>query len=145
MKPALIQEKKNPCIKHLPFKERSIYSIENWTYDQEAHPSTTTLSKLKGGSHHAEMTSNPISSRESTSESSSFPQADSAIKDVSVILEKRVDEILHIESKTSTKVFETESKDRKTKPSLDLTSKPDAFEPNNFDSLEEPFYLDYSK
>ena len=71
-----------------------------------------------------------------------------------MILEKKVDGIIHLESKTSTKVFETEYKDRKPKPSFDLTSKPVAFEPANFncleessylDNLEEPSYLDHSK
>ena len=68
------------------------------------------------------MTSESISSRESASESSSFTRADRTIKDTPMILEKKVDGICHLESKTSMKVFETESKDRKTMLSNLLTS-----------------------
>ena len=51
-----------------------------------------------------------------------------------MILDKKIDELLqldskHLDSKTSTKVFETESNDRKHKPSLYLTSKPVIFKP----------------
>ena len=74
-----------------------------------------------------------------------FPRAYSTIKDTSLILEKKVDGIIYFESKNSMKVFKTESKDRKPKPSLDLTSKPSSFERANFDCLEEPSYFDHSK
>ena len=48
----------------------------------------------------------PISNGEPTSESSYFPLIDSAIKDAPMILEKKADKILHLESKTSTTFFE---------------------------------------
>ena len=63
---------------------------------------------------------------------------DSEIKDTSVILDKKKDEMLYLSSKTSRKVFENESNDKKPKLSFDLSSKPIAFEPFNFDWLEEP-------
>ena len=69
----------------------------------------------------------------------------SAIKDTSMILDKKIDEILHLDSKTSTKVFETKSIDSKPKPSYDITSRPVVFdyldEPAIFNYLEEhPFF-----
>ena len=63
----------------------------------------------------------PTSNGVLASESSSFPRTDIAIKDISVILEKKADVTLHLESKTSAKVFETEPKDRKPNPSFNLT------------------------
>ena len=44
-----------------------------------------------------------------------------------MILHKKIDEILNLHSKTLTKVFETESNYRKSKPSFDLTSRPVVF------------------
>ena len=92
-KPAFTQEKKEP------------WSTNNGADDQEAHQITTTHSKFKVDYHDAEMTSNPYSNGELTSESSSFTRVDSAIKDESVIIENKEDKILRVESKTSTKVF----------------------------------------
>ena len=60
-----------------------------------------------------------------------------------VILEKKMNETLHLKSKTSTKFLETESKDRKPKPSFDLTSDPVTLEPSCFDYLETPINIDY--
>ena len=62
IKPTFIQEKKRPCIRHMPFKKRLIYSTDNVTDDQEVYPRTTTPSNFKGDSHEKEMTdSNPVS------------------------------------------------------------------------------------
>ena len=67
----------------------------------------------------------------------------SAINDTYVILVKKIDEILHndpkhLYSKTSTKVFETESKYRKPKPSINLTSKRATLKPFIFNYSEQP-------
>ena len=47
-----------------------------------------------------------------------------------------MNEIIHLKSKTSTKVFENESKEIKSKPSFDLTSDPVTLEPSCLDYLE---------
>ena len=84
MKPTFIQEKKKPCITHILFKKRLIYSIENGKYDQEAHLITTTPSELKVDSHDTEKTDlNPISNLEFTSESLSYFRMCNTIKDTS--------------------------------------------------------------
>ena len=46
MKPAFIQEKKNPCSRHLPLKKILIYRTENGIYDQETYPSAITSSRI---------------------------------------------------------------------------------------------------
>ena len=50
----------------------------------------------------------------------------SAIKDKYVILDKRIDKMLHFSYETSAKVFENELNEKKPKLSFDLTSKPAA-------------------
>ena len=82
-----------------------------------------------------------VASRTSSIEASTFSyflRMCSSIKVIHMILDKKIDEILHLDSKTLAKVFET-SNCRKPKLSFDLTSKP-----VNFDCLEDPYYFDQS-
>ena len=68
----------------------------------------------------------------------------SSIKVTSVILENKIDKLLHPDSKTPVKVFET-SNDINLKLAFDLTSKPITFEPVNFYCLDEPSCLECLK
>ena len=54
-------------------------------------------------------------------------------------------ETLHLKSKTSMKIFENESKDRKPKPLFVLTSDPITLEHSYLDYLEKPNNIEYSE
>ena len=75
---------------------------------------------------------------------SSFLRTHVSIEVASMILEKKINEILHLDSNTPEKVFETLT-DRKPKLSFDLTSKPVTFEPDHFYCLEEPSCVECMK
>ena len=62
-----------------------------------------------------------------------------------MILDKKIDETLHLCSKTLAKVLENESNDGKPKLSFDATSEPVTFEMVNFNYLEGPYCFDHSK
>ena len=61
-----------------------------------------------------------------------------------MILDKKIYEILHLDSKAPATFFET-SNDRKPKLSFDITSKPITFKPVNFDHLEESSCFNHSE
>ena len=71
--------------------------------------------------------------------SRNFIRINNLIKIASAILDKEIDEILHLDSKNQRKVFET-SNYGNPKPSFDLT-----FEPVIFNFLEEPSCFDHSE
>ena len=73
---------------------------------------------------------------------SSFFRIDSAIKDTCMILDKKINGILHLGSKTLTKAFFlNESNNRKPKPIFDMTSRHVNFKPFINEYLEEdPIY-----
>ena len=100
-------------------------------------------SHLKDDYSHSSSFSRTSSTEESTF--SSLLRIDSVIKDTSMILNKKIDEMLHLSSKTSAKFFENESNDKNFKLSLHLTSKHVTFEPFNLDCLEDPSALDHFK
>ena len=62
-----------------------------------------------------------------------------------VILEKKANETLRLKSKITTKFFETASKDRKHKPSFDLTTVPVNLEPSYLNYLEKPIMTNIRK
>ena len=103
------------------------------------HHIKSTTSHLKDYCSYSPLTSRTSSIAASTF--SSFLRINSAIEDTSMILDKKIDEIPHLDFKTSTKVFENESNDSKPKPSFDLTSGSAILEIFIFECLEEPIIL----